>query len=224
MLQVTITGQLALLMLIEMLEEKGVDCISGNTDGVVSMYDKSRHEEVRTIISEWEEKTDFRTEETEYSAVYSRDVNNYIAVKKNGVKKKGTFSQDSIAKNPEHNICTDAVIAYLTEGKSVEKTVKECKDVQRFVSVRNVRGGGEKNGLYLGKVVRWYYAKGEAGCIAYVGNGNKVPKTDGARPLMDLPHEVPVDIDYDWYIKTATDMLFDCGSLRHPESGSLFDF
>jgi len=224
MLQVTITGQLALLMLIEMLEEKGITCVSGNTDGVVSMYDKSRHDEVRGIIKQWEEKTAFKTEETEYAAVYSRDVNNYIAVKKDGVKKKGTFAQDSLAKNPEHNICTDGVIAYLTEGKSVEKTIKECKDVRRFVSVRNVKGGGEKDGVYLGKVVRWYYAKGETGCIKYVGSGNKVAKTDGAKPLMDLPDELPSDVDYNWYIKTATDMLFDCGSMRHPESGVLFDF
>jgi len=81
MLQVTITGQLVLLMLIEMLEEAGISVISGNTDGIVSKYHKDRHNEVRAIIAEWEKRTNFKTEETRYAAVYSRDVNSYVAVK-----------------------------------------------------------------------------------------------------------------------------------------------
>lgn len=93
---------------------------------------------------------------------------------------------------------------------------------RRFVSVKNVKGGGEKNGQYLGKVVRWYYPKGEAGYIAYVGSGNKVGKTDGARPLMDLPEELPDDINYDWYINEAIEMLYDCGAYKKAETAQLF--
>ena len=47
--------------------------------------------------------------------------------------------------------------------------------------------------------------------IEYKSNGNKVPKSDGGKPLMELPLEFPNDINYDWYIKEATDMLFDIG-------------
>lgn len=36
MIQVTITGQLALLMLIEALEAAGISVVSANTDGIVS--------------------------------------------------------------------------------------------------------------------------------------------------------------------------------------------
>lgn len=241
MLQVTITGQLVLLMLIEMLEEAGISVISGNTDGIVSKYHKDRHNEVRAIIAEWEKRTNFKTEETRYKAVYSRDVNSYIAIKEDGgdaearfldeqlgCKTKGTYSERGsalnsiLSKNPETLICTDAVLQYLKNGVPVEKTIKQCRDVRRFVSVKNVKGGGEKNGLYLGKVVRWYYPKAEAGHIAYVGSGNKVGKTEGARPLMDLPDELPNDINYDWYVKEAIEMLYDCGALRKAETASLF--
>ena len=241
MLQVTITGQLVLLMLIEMLEEAGISVISGNTDGIVSKYHKDRHNEVRAIIAEWEQRTNFKTEETRYKAVYSRDVNSYIAIKEDGgdaearfldeqlgCKTKGTYSERGsalnsiLSKNPETLICTDAVLQYLKNGVPVEKTIKQCRDVRRFVSVKNVKGGGEKNGLYLGKVVRWYYPKGEAGHIAYVGSGNKVGKTEGARPLMDLPDEFPNDINYDWYINESIEMLYDCGALRKAETKSLF--
>jgi len=53
MLQVTITGQLVLLMLIEMLEDAGISVISGNTDGIVSKYHKDRHNDVRAISPDW---------------------------------------------------------------------------------------------------------------------------------------------------------------------------
>lgn len=241
MLQVTITGQLVLLMLIEMLDNVGIDVISGNTDGIVSKYHKNRHNEVRAIIVEWERITNFKTEETRYSAVYSRDVNTYIAVKEDGgdnearflderlgCKTKGAFSERGsalnsiLSKNPETLICIDAVLEFIKNGKPLEKTVKECRDIRRFVAVKNVKGGGEKNGTYLGKVVRWYYPKGEAGCISYVLSGNKVGKTDGARPLMDLPEEFPNDINYDWYIAEAKEMLYDCGRLVKAKTGTLF--
>ena len=241
MLQVTITGQLVLLMLIEMLEDAGISVISGNTDGIVSKYHKDRHNDVRAIIAEWEKRTNFKTEETRYSAVYSRDVNSYVAIKTEsgdaearflderlGVKTKGAYCERGsalnsiLSKNPEALVCSDAVISYLKNGTPVEKTIRECKDIRRFVSVKNVKGGGEKNGLYLGKVVRWYYPKGEAGYISYVGSGNKVGKTDGARPLMDLPPEFPDDVNYEWYINEAVDMLYDCGGLRKAETASLF--
>lgn len=241
MLQVTITGQLALLMLIEMVEDIGVEVISGNTDGFISYYDESRHEEVRAVIKKWEQITNFKTEETRYNAVYSRDVNNYVAIKSEGgdkearflderlgCKTKGYFSERGsalnsiLSKNPETMICTDAALEFLVNKKPIEKTIKECKDIRRFLSVKNVKGGGQKNGIYLGKVVRWYYAKDEAGFISYVISGNKVGKTDGAKPIMDLPTEFPVDIDYDWYIKTAIELLYDLGYYKKAETLSFF--
>ena len=241
MLQVTITGQLVLLMLIEMLDSVGIDVISGNTDGIVSKYHKSRHEEVRAVIAHWENVTAFKTEETQYSALYSRDVNSYIAVKieggdpearffdeQLGCKTKGTYSERGstlnsiLSKNPETLVCSDAVLAFIKNETPIEKTIAECMDIRRFVSVKNVKGGGEKDGVYLGKVVRWYYAKGEGGYIAYVLSGNKVGKTDGAKPLMDLPPELPTDINYDWYIAEAKEMLYDCGRLAVAKTPSLF--
>lgn len=240
LLQVTMTGQLTLLLLIEAIELAGIPVVSGNTDGVIVRCPKDRYEDLCSIVRAWEAATGFETEETRYRAVYARDVNNYVAVKEKpdpagkflsdrlGCKVKGTYAefgsaQNSVlSKNPESLVCNDAVLALIANGTPVEQTIRECKDVRRFVNVRTVKGGALKNGEYLGKAIRWYYAKGESGTINYKLTGNKVPKSDGARPLMVLPDSLPSDIDYDYYIREAVDMLFDLSFYQRSHTPSFF--
>ena len=57
----------------------------------------------------------------------------------------------------------------------IEETILNCKDITRFVCVRNVKGGAHKDSYYLGKVIRWAYFKNEIGTINYILTGNKVP-------------------------------------------------
>lgn len=218
MLQVTITGQLVLLMLIEALELAGISVVSANTDGIVSKIAVDMVDEYNEIIKDWEQRTGFEMEFADYDMLYSRDVNNYLAVKTDGyVKQKGAFaftgSKGSPAeKNPASYICIDAVIAYLTKGVPLEETIEWCPDVRRFLTVRRVTGGAMFNDQYLGKVVRWYYSKGSRSSITYAKNGNKVAKSDGAKPMMTLTG-LPNDIDYDYYCDEARKMLGALGVL-----------
>lgn len=207
LIQTTVTGQLSLLMLIESLESHGISVVSANTDGIVIKCRHSQVQEMNDLIKLWEFFTGFETEETRYRALYAKDVNNYIAIKSDGVKTKGLYAEGSLKKHPFTAICTDAVIAYLTARTPLEKTIVDCKDVSKFVGIRGVRGGGQYNGEMLGKVVRWYYSTDSAGCITSVTNGSKVAKTDGAKPLMTLPDTVPDDIDYAWYVNEAKSIL-----------------
>jgi hypothetical protein len=172
---------------------------------------------VNTVFEDFETATGYQTEEVEYSAVYSRDVNSYIAIGTTGkVKTKGTFSHSGLQKNPENDICALALIAYLKDGIPIEQTVRECKDLTKFVTVRTVKGGGIYGDKYLGKVVRWYHGLGATGCITYRTSGNKVPNSDGATPCMDLPIDFPEDIDYDWYVKNTEELLMDIGLVTRP--------
>jgi len=125
-------------------------------------------------------------------------------------------------KNPWTTICVEAINLLLTKNIPIEETITKCTDIKKFLAVRAVKGGGHKNGEFLGKVVRWYYAKGEKGTINYVNNNNKVPTSDGARPLMDLPNELPSDIDFDRYISDTKSMLVDLGHTRAPGELSFF--
>lgn len=214
LIQTTVTGQLALLMLIETLEADAIEVVSANTDGVVIKCRRDRLDDLRYHIMEWELTTGFATEETRYRALFSRDVNNYIAIKENGdVKTKGVYADAGLQKNPSNAICVEAVIANLRDGVPIDETILNCTDIRKFVNVRSVKGGGVKDDEYLGKTVRWYYANSTSTPILYKSNGYKVPRTEGAKPLMVLPDELPEDINRLWYIYEANSILAHVGAL-----------
>lgn len=212
MMQVTITGQLSLLMLIERLELAGVNVVSGNTDGIVTKILPEQEELVKDIVYGWEFDTNYEMEETIYKGLYSRDVNNYIAIADGYVKAKGAFADPRVVpnilkKNPTNEICSDAAKLYLSEGIPIEETIRSCDDVTKFVTIRTVNGQAIKDGKIIGKAIRWYYGKYDLDVIRYNTNGNKVPRSDGAIPLMELPKSIPDDMDYDWYIDETKDIL-----------------
>ena len=212
LIQTTVTGQLVLLMLIEALEASGIQVVSANTDGIVIYCHKRNQAALNQIIAEWESITGFNTEETAYTAIYSRDINNYLAFKPSGLyKAKGAYADAELSKTPTAQVCVQAVVDHLQLDIPIETTIRSCQDARMFVSVRSVTGGAVKGDNYLGKAVRWYYALGETGAIHYKKNGNKVAMTDGAKPLMLLPSAPPKDIDYQWYIAKAYSILADLG-------------
>ena len=243
MIAITLGGQLALLMLIERAEQAGIPVVSGNTDGVVFraprdlagpvFKDRLTSGLLSEIVEQWESDTGFELEATEYGSLYNASVNSYLAFKPDGsvkVKGKGwTGRHDNdlrtqLMKNPAAEIVMLAVIAHIRDGVPLEKTIRACTDIRDFVTVVNVQGGGTWRGEYLGKVVRYYWATdGEE--ILYkdphptTGNFKKVSKTDGCRPLMNLPADgaLPSDIDYARYVEEAEQTLMDIGFTERPE-------
>lgn len=216
MLQVTVTGQLSLLMLVERLELAGISVVSANTDGIVVKMKPDQEAIAEEIVEDWQFDTDYELEGTDYLSLNSRDVNNYIAVKKKGSKGKGAYADQrehyyKLRSNPSNDICTEAVKAFLEDGKPVEQTIRECKDITKFLNLRTVNGGAVKDGELIGKAIRWYYGSEELDAIFYSTNGNKVPKSDGGVPLMDLPDEFPTDVDFEWYVTEAQKILKDIG-------------
>ena len=240
LITVTLTGQLALLMLIEWMELAGISVVSGNTDGIVIKCPRDRLDEMKSIIKRWEKETGFEMETAEYTSLYSRDVNNYIALKSGAdPKRKGAYAKSGLEekKNPTMDICAEAVSIFLSTGVPVSKTIRECRDIRKFVTVRTVKGGaiwnvkeveferigkrGQKlkpgikfdasEAQYLGKAIRWYQSTCGNGAIHYKDSLNRVPKSEGARPLMDLPDEFPEDVDFSWYVRESRRILVDIG-------------
>src|SRR6266852_3463039 len=219
-----LTGQLLILMLAEMLTCQGMEIISANTDGLVVYYKEEDEEKLKYWIKYWEEMTGFVLENAEYTKYYARDINAYFAVKDKTTKVKGPYSEigsqsgTQLDNNPNMLICSDAIKLYLSMGKPISDTILECKDITRFIVVRNVKGGAHKNGNYLGKVVRFSYYKKCYGTINYILSGNKVPDTEGAMPLQDSPNEFPAElIDYEYYINKTKEILTDIGYIKRAE-------
>jgi hypothetical protein len=207
LIHTTLTGQLSLLLLIEMLEKECIKVLSANTDGLTVHVSQNDFLKFLRVRKEWEELTGFNLEETFYKSLHSRDVNSYIATKEKGVKTKGAYALDALSKNPHGDVATIAVIGYLTNKVSIEETIRSCKDIRKFLFTRKVEGGANKDDKYLGRVVRWYYAVGEKTPIVYAKNGNKVSESEGGKPLMTLPDTFPDDVDYERYIEMGYETL-----------------
>lgn len=206
MLAVTLTGQLTLLMLIEWLELAGAVTLSANTDGIAIRYPRPLQETVERVVTKFSSVSRFEFEYTPYRTLAMKDVNNYFAVKPDrSLKEKGIYAPLSLKKNPTAGVCAIAVGQWLARGTPLLETIKSAPFVE-FISARNVTGGGAQSGQYLGKVVRWYQSNDPSlEPLRYVKNGNKVPKSDGARACMTLEDKTahPADLDLMWYLKES---------------------
>jgi len=233
-IQITVGGQLYLLMLIEAMELNGIQVVSANTDGFVMRVHKSKKKRMLEIIKDWETLTGFETEETKYKAIYSRDVNAYMAIKTNDEIKgknvyydpwRGKSAKDrywTFQKNVNTQICVKAIEDLIIKNVPIETTIKECRDIKQFISVRNVTGGAHYNEEYLGKVVRFYFGLNRNKPIYYIKSGNKVADTDGCVPCMDLPTEFPNDINYLYYIEKTIEMLYDMAYYKRDKQIKFF--
>lgn len=223
MASITVTGQLALLVLIAMLEDLGATVVSANTDGMTVIYKKNNKDAVRAAVTEWETLTGLEMEYLPYKGLYQRDVNNYVAITTDGeVKTKGVFAIPAEGKidlehNPNNQVSSKAVIDHLSKGADVNITVTECQDIQKFLMTQQVKGkwAVNWNGEKLGKMVRFY--KSVDGhpiiktptCSTVKGNAGVVARSENSVPLPDLPESFHTirDIDYRYYIDEALDLL-----------------
>jgi len=230
LVQVTITGQLSLLLLIESLELAGIQVVSANTDGIVMLCPRRLQSSYVRVIAEWEFFTGFETDETVYQSVHSRDVNNYIAICHDGkIKAKGAFTnelsfsnpdREMLMTNPSFQICSEAAMIFLKTCRdphpiTIAETIKSCKDIRKFIGIRRVNGGACKDKVSLGKVIRWYIKVGDFGAIYNkkpnaAGSTNKVAETDGGFPLMEMT-SLPKDLDMGWYILRAHSIVKETG-------------
>jgi hypothetical protein len=141
MLDTTITGQLSLLMVIEAMALNDIKVLSANTDGLEYVCKNKKGEK---IIDKLGKKMNLVWEHAQYNALYSRDVNSYIAVYDEDVKSKGFYADETknpLAKNPQHPIVQEAIRKFLFDGTPMSMTIRGCADVAQFCISRAVTGG-----------------------------------------------------------------------------------
>lgn len=225
LLNVTLTGQLSLLMLIEALENNGIEIISANTDGIVSKIPVDKKPTYNKICNAWQEITKYNLEFCEYRSIYLKDVNNYLAIKPDGkTKGKGVFADQGLRSTPSGDISSIAVIQYLKNNTDIEEFIKINNKKTDFLYCQKSKDGCYYKGEYLGKVARWVISSSKeaiySGKVNHLGNSNKLPNSDNAIPIMDLSLLDQIDINYDYYINKSYDILCSLG-LDDPRSPKL---
>jgi len=214
LMQTTLTGQLALLLLIELMETSGVEVVSANTDGIIVHTKNEEQEEAFKVAwAMWESTTGMTLEDTEYVALHNESVNTYFAVTPDGkAKGKGVYGAPGLTKTPHADICAEAVKKYCIDGVPVEQTIRESEDIKKFVFLRKVGGGALWKDELVGSTCRWYVGRKRGSKLYYYKTGNSVPFSDSAILVNKLPRDFPTDnIDYDWYISRAESMLSNLG-------------
>jgi len=201
-MQITINGQLSLMMLYEMLAEAIPNCVPlmQNTDGLETMIPEEYKDKYLEICADWEKMTQLQLEHDTYSKIILADVNNYIAVNTAGKYKcKGRFEFENLAlhKNKSHLIVPKAVFNYFVNDVPPEKFLAENRNILDYCAGVKIKGDWEfykscyKKGVLtnelLQKTIRYYMS--ESGCKIL-----KINKSDGREIQLEAGKWLQVDL------------------------------
>ena len=185
-MQITINGQLSLMMLYEMIAEEIPDCqpLMQNTDGLEIIIPADKEQLYLEICKKWEQITNLNLEHDKYDKIIIGDVNNYIAINTAGKAKcKGRFEYENLAlhKNKSFLIIPKAIYAYFVENKLPEQFLQENRNIFDYCGGVKIKGDWQfqqtcvsKDGIVktnLQKTLRYYIS--DKGCKIY-----KVNKSD----------------------------------------------
>lgn len=131
-----IFGQMFILDLIDKLEPY-CRLLQTNTDGIfVLCENEEMKNKVIEITNQVGKRLKMEFEIDEYTKLIQKDVNNYIAVKKNGeLECKGAMVKFNKPIDNDLPILNDAVRNYLAYDIPVEQTINECEEYINFQKV-----------------------------------------------------------------------------------------
>lgn len=150
-LQTTVNGQLLLCMLAEwLMTVPNLQIIQVNTDGITYLIDVEYLEQAKQIEKRWQDFTLLVLEDAQYSRMWIRDVNNYIAESMDGsLKQKGAYWHpeagagyaDSISqsqppawhKDLGNVVSIKAAVAAMTQGIDPETFIRLQSDPFDFM-------------------------------------------------------------------------------------------
>lgn len=220
---ITLNGQLSLCLLIEeILELSEASSIQSNTDGITMRIRKQDSEKANQLVKDWEIRTKLEMERNDYSKMFIRDVNNYVAVyaKTGNVKLKGAYVYElEHHKDQSCIVVQKAVAEYLATGNSIEDYITNHKDKFDFMlrtkvpkSMTLVLVDDSGNETVQQNVSRYYVSNG-------VGSGSLIKimppvagKEEDRRAGICVGNKVKIcnkifdfswDIDYSYYIAEA---------------------
>lgn len=174
--KIRINGQLVLLMLVDILLQYNCKIVQVNTDGVMFVAKKEIESHLQESVAELERLTQLSFEGNHYEAFYQYAVNDYFGVEEGYsqsrdpklIERKGMFITDTqLGKGLAPTIIPEAVIKYFVEGVPIEKTIKECTDIKKFMMGQRVdkKFDVEYNDKKVQRINRFYASTN--GCNLY---------------------------------------------------------
>jgi len=223
-MKIRINGQLLLLKLTEMLLKIGANMKQLNTDGILYTIPKSVDYE--TVLKEWEKLSKLTLETEEYEAFYQFAINDYLAIgkgyketkNKKLIKQKGLFiDKVKLGKGMQPMIIPEALNKYFIDGIPVEQTIRECKDLNKFITYQKVdkKFKVEYNGELVSRINRYYVSNNGYFLYKCELEGNKrvnytnMLTASGVIIVNNLDEvkEFPKDINYKYYIAECKKIL-----------------
>lgn len=217
MREVCINGQLMLLQLIEDLSD--YQLIQSNTDGLIYKVHKMYVQDLKTIVSNWEQRTKMSMEYDYITYMAQRDVNNYIAVFDNGtIERKGGAVKKAKILDNDLPIVADAVVEYFVNGVDPKEYIMKEDSMLRFAKTYKL-SSKYNHAIYNGevltdKVYRVFASRSRKDGIVYKCKEGGKPEKFASCPthckivngnIQDM--KVPNWLDRQWYIDMAWDRI-----------------
>tara|TARA_R110002096_G_scaffold387954_4_gene582159 strand:- start:1958 stop:3766 length:1809 start_codon:yes stop_codon:yes gene_type:complete len=219
---ITISGQLLLSMLCEMLERGGFEVISANTDGVTSRVKKSRYADYVKICEAWEKQTKMNLEYTLFNKIIRRDVNCYynVVCDRNGeptgeVKEKGAWTRKTkLGKGFDKPVIQKSLYEYFVNDTPIEDTITNHEDIYDFCMSQKV--GKQFDVKYKDtpaqRINRYYITTSEQGgdlCKIHKDTASKTSLAADQNVMLfnDYEQKDNYEIDYSYYIRTAREII-----------------
>lgn len=225
-MRIRINGQLLLLMLAEKLISIGCQIIQANTDGLFVLRKKKDEQKFKDVCKWWENLTKLELEEDRFERFYQFAINDYLGVlegykdSKNPklLKKKGLFIDSvTLGKGMQPMIIPKAINANLADNIPVEETIRNCKDINEFITYQKV--DKKFTVQYMNKFITHinrYYVSTNGGYLykCEVEDGKIIKfanmlTASGVTLCNDITaiKEFPRNINYKYYIKEANKIL-----------------
>ena len=222
---ITINGQLYLLILIEQLEINNFEVIAANTDGLEVIVPNNKLELYYSICKEWEEKYNYSLEYIYYSNLVINNVNNYISIESsdspgspNKVKEKGLFLThrskisiaDELKRAKDKPIIAESLFQYFINGIKPIETIKNCNNIFDFcmsekadnkfqMEYHKIKIIDEQpivNIEILQKTNRYFISKSGGSLIKRNKENNKFSRQAGGNNIRLLNEYIEQDIKY----------------------------
>nr|DAM36769.1 MAG TPA: DNA polymerase [Caudoviricetes sp.] len=213
MREVCINGQLMLLQLIEDLAS--YQLIQSNTDGLIYKVPKMYVQDLKNIVSNWEQRTKMSMEFDYITYMAQRDVNNYIAVFDNGtIERKGGAVKKAKILDNDLSIVSDSVVEYFVNGVDPTEYIMKEDNLMRFMKTYKL-SSKYSHAIYNGevltdKVYRVFASRSRKDGIVYKCKEGGKPEKFANCPvhckivngnIQDM--KTPNWLDRQWYIDEA---------------------